>query len=373
MKMMQRLFERQISKMVASERFASEKELYVHVMLLITAATASIMHVLLLFSALSIKVYPMVFINIGSVVSYFVMFSIVRYWRANFAAGVLVAVEVIIFVLLATYFIGINTFVIMLFFILVLMEWNVPYTSTRNMGIITVFIWLAAMAALVIGVYVPPVYPIQSQTQILTLSVFHISLTCIGIAIVLFIVKLVQKTIADSTAAQIAQYREQATIDALTALSNRRGADLFIAELKAGEFSRPWCVAMVDIDDFKKVNDSLGHLVGDEVLRAVSQTLTRTLRRTDMIFRWGGEEFMLFLADVKEDIAVGLLEKICKTIEETPIKTGDASISNTVTIGVAQVDVKDIHAAIDLCDRRMYYGKRNGKNQVVSYLCPEEV
>jgi len=361
----EKLFAQQINKMVASRRFSSENELYVYVMLLLSAVTAAGMHVTLFIAMLIVGVYPLVIINVGSMLCYTVMFFIVKIRRAYFSAGILVAVEVLIYIPLAIYFIGMNTFAFMLYFVLIFMQWNVPYTSTRNLGMLTCVIWVAVMATLTFGIYVPPVYPIFERSTVLFLSLYHINLTFGGLAVVLFITNLVRTTISASTAAQIKKYKTQATVDALTELPNRRSADLFVAELATDEGERSWCVAMLDIDDFKRVNDTLGHLAGDEVLRSLAQILRSNLRRTDMIFRWGGEEFLLFLADVDMENAAGILEKIRLYIEATPICSSDTIIPITVTIGLAPVDVRDMQASIDLSDQRLYSGKRNGKNQLV--------
>ena len=364
---MEKLFTQQISKMVASGRFSSENELYVHIMLQISAVTAGLMHVFLFLVMLFLGVYPLLVVNAGSIFCYVVMYSIVKFRRAYFPAGILVAVEVLIYIPLAIYFVGMNTFGFMLYFVLIFMQWNVAYTSTKNIGILTGVIWLAVMATLTFGIYVTPVYPIHDNAQILFLSLFNINLTFSGLAVAIYITSLVRTTITESTAAQLRQYKALAAIDALTELPNRRSADLFIADLTNSEADRIWCVAMLDIDDFKRVNDNLGHLVGDEVLRHLAMTLSSKLRRTDVIFRWGGEEFLLFLADVDLDAAQMLLDKIRTHIAQNPIPTNGDSIPITVTIGAALVNTNDVQASIDLCDQRLYDGKRNGKNQVVAH------
>jgi len=362
----EKLFAHQINKLVDSGRFSNENELQVYVNLLMSATAAGLMHVLLFASMLGLGVFPLVAINLVSILCYSFIFFLVRSRQAYFSAGILIAAEVIVYIPLTVYFIGMNTFVFMLFFVLVFMQWNVPYTTTRNLGILTAVIWVAVVATLTLGVYVPPVYPLVRQSQVLILSLLHINLTFIGFGAIIFAASLVRTMISASMAAQIKKYKAQATVDALTELSNRRSADLFVAELASNEATRSWCVAMLDIDDFKQVNDLLGHLAGDEVLRHLAQTLSSKLRRTDAIFRWGGEEFLVFLADVGLDTAANLLEKIRIHIAEHPVETSGASIPITVTIGLAKVNVKNIQASIDLCDQRLYDGKRNGKNQVVS-------
>ena len=104
--------------------------------------------------------------------------------------------------------------------------------------------------------------------------------------------------------ASLADTHDRATIDRLTGVANRQAllADLFAEVERATRYERPLCVAFVDIDHFKAVNDSYGHAAGDIVLRGVAQTLAENLRASDLIGRYGGEEFMLILTetDVEE-------------------------------------------------------------------------
>jgi diguanylate cyclase (GGDEF)-like protein len=129
-------------------------------------------------------------------------------------------------------------------------------------------------------------------------------------------------------------------------------------------------VLLIDIDYFKKVNDNYGHLVGDDVLRHIAKTIGTILRSSDVLGRYGGEEFCAFLPNTTEHDALGLAERIRIGIETTPIKLSmSVTLKTTVSIGVADsvragYDFKDLLAA---ADSAMYGAKNGGRNRVMSY------
>ena len=112
--------------------------------------------------------------------------------------------------------------------------------------------------------------------------------------------------------ASLADTHDRATIDRLTGVANRQAllAELFTEVERATRYERPLCVAFVDIDHFKAVNDSYGHAAGDIVLRGVAQTIAENLRASDLIGRYGGEEFMLILTETTVEDGAALSEKL---------------------------------------------------------------
>lgn len=161
---------------------------------------------------------------------------------------------------------------------------------------------------------------------------------------------------------------EIANFDPLTHLMNRRSmnAQLRSAHDIAMSIGSVFCVMLVDIDDFKKVNDTYGHDCGDEVLVSIANTISGDVREEDAVCRWGGEEILILLkADL--DIARQVAERICKDVRETIVQHNDIEVSVTLTIGVADYKKKQtIRSMIEEADRNLYYGKHNGKNQVVT-------
>lgn len=153
--------------------------------------------------------------------------------------------------------------------------------------------------------------------------------------------------------------------DFLTNVLNRRGFEITLNALDA----REGYLLIVDIDDFKKINDSFGHPVGDRVLREVAEVLKRSLREHDLIARLGGEEFIIFMGtrDVKEVniISNRLITSVNNhaftvTNEQTPL-------SVTVSIGVSRINLieSDLDTSYKAADHNLYIAKQHGKNRYV--------
>ena len=163
-----------------------------------------------------------------------------------------------------------------------------------------------------------------------------------------------------------------ATIDSLTGVLNRRGLE--DASIKMQDICKrinlSMAVLLIDIDFFKKVNDTYGHLVGDDVLRHIAKTISGILRSSDVIGRYGGEEFCAFLPNTTESDALGLAERIRAGIEASPLQLGLAvTLKTTVSIGVAD-SVRagyDFKGLLATADSAMYGAKNGGRNRVMSY------
>ena len=166
------------------------------------------------------------------------------------------------------------------------------------------------------------------------------------------------------------QLISQSFIDPLTGAYNRRGFENLVTTLSALDYRNKHSVAflMIDVDDFKKVNDTHGQQVGDQVLREVTTRLQSRLRNSDIIGRYGGEEFLLFLSDVNEKTAVNLAGEIQRMFEAKPCS---GQVKVTVSIGVAAGKLKEpvpsyVQRMIQIADNRLYMAKGTGKNRVMS-------
>lgn len=169
-----------------------------------------------------------------------------------------------------------------------------------------------------------------------------------------------------TTEADLATDRErQALTDELTGLSNRRAGELAVSReiARAGRTGWPLSFALFDVDHFKRINDTHGHLTGDVVLREVSRQMTIFLRRGDTAVRWGGEEFLVILADVPLQGARVFAERVRKAIEE--LKIGDID-HFTISAGVTELQSgEEPEAAIARADANLYEAKATGRNRVV--------
>ncbi len=159
--------------------------------------------------------------------------------------------------------------------------------------------------------------------------------------------------------------------DRLTKLNNRG----YWEECLANEFDRykrtgqAVSLIMFDIDHFKKVNDTFGHQAGDEVIRQTSKTLRRTIRKTDIAGRYGGEEFGVILVDTDTENALILAERLRKRIEALIVEHEDLKIQYNVSLGISAIDstVSDYKKWLERADQALYYSKENGRNQSTVY------
>jgi diguanylate cyclase len=165
---------------------------------------------------------------------------------------------------------------------------------------------------------------------------------------------------------------ERSNTDVLTGLANRRSLDDFLrsAQIAAMEKGEPLSVFLIDIDHFKKFNDSFGHQIGDQVLRLVAKVLKENVREQDLAARYGGEELFAVLPGADLDVCAGVAERIRRRISEARLTrraTGQEISSVTVSIGVAQFKLAESgETMIERCDRALYQAKRSGRNQTVT-------
>src|SRR5882724_245534 len=165
---------------------------------------------------------------------------------------------------------------------------------------------------------------------------------------------------------------QHSNTDALTGLANRRALEEFVrsAQITSMETGEPLSILMIDIDHFKKFNDSFGHQVGDQVLRLVAKVLQENVRGDDLAARYGGEELMAVLPGTAVDICAEIAERIRRRISEARLTrraTGEEISSVTVSIGVAQFRLAEsAEMMIERCDRALYQAKRSGRNRTVT-------
>ncbi len=164
--------------------------------------------------------------------------------------------------------------------------------------------------------------------------------------------------------------RELAFRDELTGLYNHR----YYQEVMASELNRsirykhPLSLLLIDIDFFKNVNDTFGHIVGDRVLQEVSQTMVKLVRQSDIVARYGGEEFAIVMPETGKVGGKVIAQRVRRGIEQYQIKNNNQTISVTVSIGLVSTDMANVEitreALIAQSDKALYKAKRNGRNRV---------
>lgn len=159
---------------------------------------------------------------------------------------------------------------------------------------------------------------------------------------------------------------EASQTDPLTGLLNRRGFDMLIQEQFLRNEIDCYCILALDIDFFKSINDTYGHELGDIVLARLATVLKYISRKDDLIARFGGEEFILFLPHVELQAAKNIAERIRKECEKLRIETRKEILKFTVSLGVKQgKEEYDVYTTITNADAALYQAKEKGRNQVV--------
>lgn len=161
--------------------------------------------------------------------------------------------------------------------------------------------------------------------------------------------------------------KEEANIDFLTSLYNRRSFDRSLNDLIENFYKNryPFTLILLDVDNFKSINDKYGHLVGDRVLKEIASILRLFLRANTIIARTGGEEFGIILPGVTLENAIKVAERIRNIIENREIKIDKHTLKVTVSIGVTEVKQNDnIYSIYERVDKALYKAKNNGKNRV---------
>ncbi|WP_080805804.1 sensor domain-containing diguanylate cyclase [Desulfamplus magnetovallimortis] len=207
----------------------------------------------------------------------------------------------------------------------------------------------------------------QSETKALkgiVVTLFFNVIVCVLItSVVLFMIHL-------TISAYQQKLEEMATLDKLTGIYNRQAFSILFTEMIKEVHRRfiPFSVVMMDIDHFKLINDTHGHIAGDAVLRHLASVTRTVLRDSDLLCRWGGEEFILLLKECRLDDAVNLAEKIRKKVEDTRFSWLGTELVFTVSLGVSQwnlLDDREEDSIVSRADKALYMAKEQGRNRVV--------
>ncbi len=168
----------------------------------------------------------------------------------------------------------------------------------------------------------------------------------------------------------IMKLEEASRTDPLTCLLNRRG---MIEKLQQEidryhRYKNPFAIAIGDLDDFKKINDTYGHECGDYALLEVAEIFRDKLRKVDQVGRWGGEEFLVLLPQTHESSALIAINKIREEIRKNPLSYKENTIKLSMTFGLAEFkDQKSLDECLSQADNALYYGKTLGKNRVITF------
>lgn len=184
---------------------------------------------------------------------------------------------------------------------------------------------------------------------------------------------------------EIARLKNLVYRDELTGVLNRRGFMEDAGKMFRYIYSKhglttnrqsdklPFSVVFIDIDNFKKINDTYGHDEGDKVLKHTARVMRNILRESDVYARWGGEEFVVALPQANKNTAVRVAEKLCNAFAESEVELGGNIEKVTMSVGIVMhSNETNLEEMIERADQAMYKAKKNGKNQVVTFTHGEE-
>jgi diguanylate cyclase len=176
------------------------------------------------------------------------------------------------------------------------------------------------------------------------------------------------RTAIETLSKKLEESEAKALVDALTNVLNRNAYNMKIGELvhEYKRYKEEWALLVLDIDHFKKFNDTYGHKIGDKVLKSVAATVSNSIRVSDHIFRYGGEEFVVILSRINKETTKNLSEKIRREVERNYLVDGDNELKVTMSIGAAIITSEDTEASLfERADKALYQAKQNGRNQIL--------
>ncbi|HJV34311.1 diguanylate cyclase [Geomonas sp.] len=177
-------------------------------------------------------------------------------------------------------------------------------------------------------------------------------------------------TVQDVTEYVMYEYKlvEMSRLDPMTKLLNRSHLELVLQEEmdRARRYGKTLSVLMIDIDFFKRVNDTYGHILGDQVIMRIASILKETVRRIDVVGRYGGEEFCCVLPETSAENARMLAERLREVVAQSELEVGGERLKVTISLGVAEqaTEGQTLDQLIQAADDALYASKRNGRNMV---------
>jgi diguanylate cyclase (GGDEF)-like protein len=229
-----------------------------------------------------------------------------------------------------------------------------------------IFITFAIISIALLFVIIRYIIKYDLKVEFIALMAFFITIMADTFMLWKFInIKLIKaETTIEKLNKENVGLREESTLDNLTGAFNRRKLEEILAvELeRCNRYGTSLSMVIMDIDDFKKINDKYGHSRGDIVLKNISKVVSSKLRKTDFFVRWGGEEFVIIAPETKIQGALKLGEKLRKLISENIYVELERV---TVSIGVAEYEKgTDYERLFDKADKALYIAKNSGKNNV---------
>lgn len=286
---------------------------------------------------------------------------------------ILTVAEVILHGFVTTFIVGLNSGFVFYYFVMLcaasyfVLTWDIYKKKEINTSVYAGVLLIATVIAYLISINFEPSQPLL-KGQLMTFSILNIFMSFASITEFLIFLQWDVTHNSNTLTSKNSELDEMANRDTLTKLYNRRFMNQKLDE-KLNDLineGKIFGIIMCDIDNFKRVNDTYGHDVGDDVLVMVADALKKSTRDDDFVSRWGGEEFLIVINGNKR-ITIDVAERMRKLISETPVVSGKSEINITMTFGVSEsIPGYNIDKLIEIADENLYKGKTNGKNRVVS-------
>lgn len=353
---MYRVFEQQ--------RDMSTDELKYYMLLRLVGYLACIFHFVFLSIYLWLGTYVMVFYySVAIVITLWALFFLIP--RRHYdLTSVVILISLMLVIWSDEYYVGNRNLSILYIFAILAVTGRVPFYHKSLKRGLFVFLPLSMISLYLYGRQHSPAYAFGDY--VIYFALLNILISCLLVISVILLSDLVQTCATSYQEEKMERLRTEAYRDALTNMYNRRYGYIYLERIKTGKIDETVYMAIVDIDDFKFVNDNFGHEAGDTAIKEVSRLMKQNIRQSDIVVRWGGEEFMILLHDVDDDNhAKMVFDKIRSIIEEYTIEHNEHSFNVTVTMGMSKISPDNIDHSLDVCDKKLYEGKSCGKNCVI--------
>ncbi|MBR1861623.1 MAG: GGDEF domain-containing protein [Lachnospiraceae bacterium] len=356
-----------IGNIITGRRIVSQQSKLEVVSIAITAV-----HVIMFFMFVQFNIWPLIIYN-GIVVLYY-LYVLRMVHTGNVLGGyIMTFVEIAVQVIFGTFMLGWDVgFFMYVFAIIPLFFYlNLLHENTDRSVLTPLFCSFGAIAVFVssftVSIYFKPAFEL-SGSRVNLLFLFNSLLAILLLAAMSHFFIIERRYSLITMLEQNQKLDVEANIDPLTGLVNRRSMEKHLdgAMEDARNHGAHFSLIMGDIDFFKNINDTYGHEVGDEALKAVAKIFRNSVRDRDTVCRWGGEEFLVLILGSNEE-ATAVAERVRERIKDNVVIHGSKEIRFTITLGVTSyVPGRSVEELIDKADSNMYFGKNNGRDQVVS-------
>lgn len=330
----------------------------------------SCIHIVLFVLFFYFDVHMMVIVNVVSILVYIICFVWLYYGKSPYVVFNLCYAEVIIHAMLATFAVGSSCGFLLYMVSMIPIAYYAVYSFSGSGHCVSPFVYIFTTAvAFVISKYASwafePLYNIGNsfiQTVIYIVNYLLVVVTIVAFMST-FLIQI--RTLEEIMMKKNQRLEVLSTQDVLTGLANRRSINESYKNIIRK--NQDYAVILGDIDDFKRINDTYGHVCGDSVLKAVAGVFKSSVRSCDTVCRWGGEEILVMLPDCSKNVAAQIAENIAEEIRRLVITSPEGDkVLVTMTFGAASSDEgRDMKDVIKEADDRLYYGKEHGKNCVV--------